>query len=489
MLSTTDQSTNTVQTAQPITEAQSTIPTSPATATTQPMLSTTDQPTNTVQTATTSQPTQTETQPITEAQSTIPTSPATATTQPMLSTTDQSTNTVQSSQPITEAQSTITTSPATATTQPMLSTTAQSTNTVQTATISQPTQTETQPITEAQSTIPTSPATATTQPMLSTTTPTPTTPTTTITPTTTTKTTTTTPPTTRTTTMTTTVITTTTTTTTATPAPTRPPPVVTLELVILLVFSQDLQITTSEAFRKLAYQVETECNKVYKKKYGPLFIKVIVIAFRAFTKTRAVENVKAELEIVFNQTSNAPIPSNTEIVQTLKEAATTPNSGFNLTIDVNTIAVIKSLQIIPLTILTDGAFRVVLFNKSSIEFQNRATMIKTGLEPFFFADYPISFSVITVTNFSDASVKTRSVPTIRNSMDLTFAANALLPNSNQIVNTIVRAAKNNTLPFQIFTSEIVINGTSFSSAEVSRKISALTALLLVAVSLLVPWFD
>ncbi|KAK7177247.1 hypothetical protein R3I93_001287 [Phoxinus phoxinus] len=260
-------------------------------------------------------------------------------------------------------------------------------------------------------------------------------------------------------------------------------------MIILVVFTSDLENTASVAFKNLAKQVETECNKVYKQKYGPLFIRVIVIAFRSFSRTRATQNVQADVELVFDQTSNEPIPSNSEIVQTLKEAATNSNSGFNLTIDVTSIAVIKSLQIIPVTILTDGNFVASLSITSSTEFKNRATMIKTGLETFFFADYPGSFSVITVTNFSDAGVKTRSVPTIRNSMDLTFAANTALPNNNQIMNTIVKAAKNNSLPFQIFTYEIVINGILFSSAEVSSKISALTAVFLVAVSLLVPWFD
>jgi len=60
---------------------------------------------------------------------------------------------------------------------------------------------------------------------------------------------------------------------------------------------------------------------------------------RSFSRTRAEPNVQAELELVFDQTSNEPIPANDEIVQTLKEAATNPNSGFNLSIDVTSIAV------------------------------------------------------------------------------------------------------------------------------------------------------
>lgn len=60
---------------------------------------------------------------------------------------------------------------------------------------------------------------------------------------------------------------------------------------------------------------------------------------------------------------------------------------------------------------------------------------------------------------SDAGVKSKIVPSIRNSMDLAFAANTTLPNDTQILNTIVRAAKNNTLPFEIYTYSIIVNNT------------------------------
>ncbi|XP_039524857.1 uncharacterized protein LOC120477357 [Pimephales promelas] len=206
----------------------------------------------------------------------------------------------------------------------------------------------------------------------------------------------------------------------------------------------------------------------------------------AVGRTRAETNVQADVDLVFSEKSTEPIPSATSIVETLKEAATAPS--FNLTIDPTTVTVIKSLQIIPVTIVTNGTFVAALSNTSSTEYQDRATMIKLGLEPFFFVDYP-SFRILTLTNFSNASVKTRSVPTIRNSMDLAFGANGALPNSTQIVNTIVKAARKNSIAFQIFTSEIVINGTVFSSAEVSSRISVLTAVLLVAAALLLSRFD
>ncbi|XP_016113415.1 integumentary mucin C.1-like, partial [Sinocyclocheilus grahami] len=280
----------------------------------------------------------------------------------------------------------------------------------------------------------------------------------------------------------------TTATTTTTKAPARPQPTVEIQIVIIVVFVPALSNPQTPEFKSLATKVETMFDEIYKKKFGPRFIRTIVIAFIAFFRTREESNVQAEVKLVFSEESTEPIPSNTDIVETLKEAAANSTAGFNLTIDATSITVIKSVQIIPLTILTNGNFVAALSNKSSTEFQNRASLIKTGLEPFFLADYPTSFSTISVTDFSDAGVKLRSVPKIRNSMDVVFGADAVLPNSTQIVNTVVRAARNNTLPFQIFTSSIIINGTEFSSGEVSSRISMLTASFLVAVSLLVPWF-
>ncbi|XP_043100968.1 uncharacterized protein LOC122349105 [Puntigrus tetrazona] len=228
---------------------------------------------------------------------------------------------------------------------------------------------------------------------------------------------------------------------------------------------------------------------IYQIRYGSLFIRTIVIGFIAVVRSRAESNVQAEVQLVFSQTSTEPIPTNSDIVETLKEAAANSTAGFNLTIDATSITVINSMQIIPLIILTSGTFDAVLSIKNSTEFKSRALLIKTGLEPFFLADYPASFSTITVTSFSDGGVKLKSLPKIQNSMDVVFGANAVLPNSAQIVNTVVRAARNNTLLFQIFTSSIIINGTEYSSAEVSSRISVLTASFLVVVSLLVPWFN
>ncbi len=46
---------------------------------------------------------------------------------------------------------------------------------------------------------------------------------------------------------------------------------------------------------------------------------------------------------MFSDASTEPIPSNTDIVETLKEAAADPTSSFNLTLDPTSITVISKL--------------------------------------------------------------------------------------------------------------------------------------------------
>ncbi len=51
-------------------------------------------------------------------------------------------------------------------------------------------------------------------------------------------------------------------------------------------------------------------------------------------------NTEVDLELEFNATSTVPIPKGSDIVETLKEALTNPNSNFNLSLDLNSITVI-----------------------------------------------------------------------------------------------------------------------------------------------------
>lgn len=52
-------------------------------------------------------------------------------------------------------------------------------------------------------------------------------------------------------------------------------------------------------------------------------------------------NTEVDLELEFSATSTVPIPKDSDIVETLKEAVTNPNSNFNLSLDLNSITVIS----------------------------------------------------------------------------------------------------------------------------------------------------
>ncbi|KAL7841254.1 hypothetical protein SRHO_G00249450 [Serrasalmus rhombeus] len=251
------------------------------------------------------------------------------------------------------------------------------------------------------------------------------------------------------------------------------------------VYVVELSNPQSQQFQSLASVVVVSFDKIYKLQYGILFVRTVVIAFRPGT-TRA-QNVEADVQLIFNENSTKPIPAATEIVSTLKEAISNPNSGFTLPVDPTSITVVSSPQIVTVVIFTNGTFVTDLSNPTSALFTTRSSMIKTGLEPFFTADYPSAFSSLALTNFSDGGYSLTLVKMIQNSMDLSFGASATLPNTTQIGQTIIRAAKNNSLPFQIFTSKIIVNGTVISSSEVSSKISVFTAIFMVAISLLVTW--
>ncbi|KAA0723956.1 hypothetical protein E1301_Tti015355 [Triplophysa tibetana] len=202
-------------------------------------------------------------------------------------------------------------------------------------------------------------------------------------------------------------------------------------------------------------------------------------------------NVEAEIDVVFNETAPQSLPVNAEIVEALKEASKNPTFQSNLPLLESSITVIRDLQKIPVTFLTNGTFVPDLLNAASNPFLDRASMIKVWLEPFFISDYRSSFSVLYMTNFSSYSSGVKAVifPTIKNAMILNFPSNTTLPIDTRIVNTLLQAANNNSLPFKIFPYSIVVNGIAYSSAEVISRTSVLTASILVVLSLLVTRFD
>ncbi|XP_049328033.1 uncharacterized protein LOC125787626 [Astyanax mexicanus] len=203
--------------------------------------------------------------------------------------------------------------------------------------------------------------------------------------------------------------------------------------------------------------------------------------------TRAESNVEADVQLIFNENSTKPVPATADIVDTLKGAISNTSSGFNLTVDPASITVLSVPQMLPVIFLTNGTFVTALSDSTSDLFTNRSIIIKTSLEPFFTADFPSAFSSLIISNFSNGGLSMTGQTRILNQMDVFFGSSAALPNSTQIAQTLIKAAKNNTLPFQIFTSQITVNGTVISSGEISSKISMFTATFTVTMSLLVTW--
>ncbi|XP_041728682.1 integumentary mucin C.1-like [Coregonus clupeaformis] len=226
---------------------------------------------------------------------------------------------------------------------------------------------------------------------------------------------------------------------------------------------------------------------------------------------------QAEVKLVFNETATQSVPDLTDISNTLKVAVTNPNISFgNLSVDVNTIIVKLSISpttnatantstttnattitattsttATPVTTTTTPATTAValtgvtvvftsreififdLSNTSSQAFQNRATLIKTKLEPFYRSAFP-SFNSLTVKKFSSGS--------IINTMTLAFRSSSV-PNSKEIGTVLINAARNITA-FDIDPTSVTVDGTAVTSSGVSGKTSLFTAIFLVVLSLL-----
>ncbi|XP_046698990.1 uncharacterized protein LOC124381422 [Silurus meridionalis] len=249
-------------------------------------------------------------------------------------------------------------------------------------------------------------------------------------------------------------------------------------------YVQELSDPNSKEFHILAVMVIEVLDVIYRTKYGYLFIRTIVISFKGQTK-RAGENTTAEVQLVFNENSTTPIPPGEEIVNVLRNVAEN-NNTFVVQFDTNTITLINEPYIVPVLFRTNGTYVKAFSNSGSDLFTNRTIMIKTGLNPYFVADFTYSFTLLTMSNFSNGGPR-ENVDTILNYMELNFARSGGIPNNTHIWQTMLRAAQNVSLPFKIYTNDIIVNGTLMSSSGVSSKISVFMACFMVAVSLSFTW--
>ncbi|KAJ8416487.1 hypothetical protein AAFF_G00357750 [Aldrovandia affinis] len=270
----------------------------------------------------------------------------------------------------------------------------------------------------------------------------------------------------------------------------------------------------STKFQDLAASVVLVFDMIYSERFGTLFIRTIVLAFRPVAQTRIEQDTEAEVELVFNQTSTDPVPTGDVITTTLREAVNNPNSTFNLTIDAETISIIRTPStgttntttqqspntttqqmpntvtqqtntapnsIVELEFTSSDTFVPDLLNPNSQAFISRAQITRQQIEPVFRRAFP-SFIDLTVNSFRNGSIITNA--------NLAFNPSVPLPSGNEIGIILRNAVLNSQVQLNIDPNSIKVNGTEISvnSDGVSTKTSLFTTSCLALTSLLLTHF-
>ncbi|XP_039463629.1 uncharacterized threonine-rich GPI-anchored glycoprotein PJ4664.02-like [Oreochromis aureus] len=245
-------------------------------------------------------------------------------------------------------------------------------------------------------------------------------------------------------------------------------PIVVVAAVLIQPFVPQLEDKNSPQFKALEEQVVVVYEIIYRRQYGSLFSRVIVIAFRkAGTRTRASttgNNIEAEVQVVFNSTiTPAQIPEAKDVQQTLVNAVSNPNNTFNLSID-NTSVVATQVNIFTklLQFTSVGeTFTADLLNSSSQAFRNRSSLIVTTLEPIYNKTFSSYYSM-EVTGFRNGSIIT--------DIYIRFASTSA-PNDTDIANVLINAAPNITA----FNITNVVVSDSVTVATTATPITTTTA--------------
>ncbi|KAI1888958.1 hypothetical protein AGOR_G00174110 [Albula goreensis] len=301
------------------------------------------------------------------------------------------------------------------------------------------------------------------------------------------------------------------TTTTNLPAPPPPPlppaPIVILEVTLVVQYVPALENNQSPQFQELAATVVAVCDVIYRARYGLLFIRTVVVAFRP-VRVR-MDGTDAEVELVFNDTSSEPLPTNLDVVETLETAVKNPNStlmnDFNLTVVADSIRVIgvanvsttpatnvttaakptsKAVTVAPTTTVTPTAtvqieftsremFVPELSDQNSEAFKARSKLTMEQIEPVYTSAFS-SFIRLIVQSFREGSIVTQA--------GLVFNSTDPLPSNEQIISTLRDAVTNSQISFDIDPNSILI--TSAAPSGVSSLTSVFTASSLALVSLL-----
>ncbi|XP_029107911.1 cell wall protein DAN4-like [Scleropages formosus] len=299
-----------------------------------------------------------------------------------------------------------------------------------------------------------------------------------------------------------------------------------LKFSLMIDFTDDLYDPTSENYKKLELQVVLQLTYLYKTKYGPIFIMVIVISF-------SPGSVVTDTELVFNTSMPDSLPTANDVKQVLIQAISENNSNFTLkinsssitvqemagistvaTIPVSTLATAQSVTvqttptsqlettstfatnastsvaattltsitatstatptttiavvIIKLRFAMSKDFTSELSNTSSPQFQTLAAQVYLVVNQVYRDHFGNQYKGSNVTQFSKGSVVTF--------IDLFFSGTDPLPNSIDIVNALKQAVSNNN------TLSIILDSIQINSAAGRNSVSC--AVLLAALTLL-----
>lgn len=269
------------------------------------------------------------------------------------------------------------------------------------------------------------------------------------------------------------------------PLPTPPPTVFTFQATAAVPFREEFNNPSSPEYRNLERRVVRECRNAYRDSFAA-FLDCLVREFRPARTLPRMPDTEVEMDVLFNSSaSSEDIPTIDNVTQTLVDslnmssvfladtirpvvtnttATPTPTSFTTPIVITDTTAVtIETLSTTLMTFRSTGVpFSSALLNRTSPEYQARASLVITELTPFF-TDTFDEFRGLAVISFSQGS--------ILNQLAGIFASNGV-PNATELLNFFLGLSSNNT-SLNIDPNFLLVNGTQVSSG-VSYKISLIT---------------
>ncbi|XP_029587892.1 uncharacterized protein LOC115173705 isoform X1 [Salmo trutta] len=271
---------------------------------------------------------------------------------------------------------------------------------------------------------------------------------------------------------------------------TAPPPMVELQVTLQQVFVPALTDPQSTEFKTLSDTITTTCDTIFRQRYGLCYVQTTVTQFRPVPRLGQDPNTEVELELEFNATCTIPVPKGSDIVDTLKEAVTNPNSTFNFSVDLNSITVINApaTTTVPATIATTTApppmvelqvtlqqvFVPALTDPQSTEFKTLSDTITTTCDTIFRQRYGLSYVQTTVTQFRPVP-RLGQDPNTEVELELEFNATSTVPvpKGSDIVDTLKEAVTN---PNSTFNFSVDLNSITVINAPATTTVPATIAI-------------